>query len=370
MKSRRPLAPVLVGLALLGAAALLLMPRSDADTANDPGARRAAALAAARTVRVAPVVATTDGREITLSGTVRAKRRTEASFSIGGRLEARPVDVGTRVAAGQVLARIDGRAWAHEAARAEAAVAELEIRVAQARRDLARVTKLFEARAATAEEREQVEASERAVASARDAAAAVAAEARRLVEETVLRAPFAGTVRDVRLEPGEYAEPGAAVVVLDGDGAVEIEVEVPEWAAGRIREGARVPIALPAAPEIRLEGTVTEVGRTAAGAGRLFPVVVRCPPDAPVAAGATAEVTLSIEGEPALAVPLRAVLNPGGRDAAVFRVQGDTARRVRVEPDRIRGELVSVRGELGAGDLVVVAGQASLGDGDTVTILD
>lgn len=369
MNRSRRLAPLLLGAALVGTAFFLLLPGSDAGMAPLDGVAQQAKGPAPRAVRVAPVASALDDRDVTVSGTTRATKRAEVSFQIGGRIESRPVDVGDRVARGALLATLDGRAWRHESARAAATVAELDARLAQARRDLARVTTLFEARAATAEEVEQVEASERALASSRDAAAAVADEARRLVEETALRAPFAGIVREVRLEPGEYAEPGVPVVLVDGEGATELEVEVPEWAAGRVTAGARVPVTLPFASAAPVVGVIRSVGRTSGGAGRLFPVVIALTSPAPIPPGTTAEATLRIDGEATLAVPLRAVLNPGGSDATVFRIANGKAERVRVTPSRILGEMVSVRGPLGTGDQVVIAGQASLAHGDEVSIL-
>ncbi|MEL7061989.1 MAG: biotin/lipoyl-binding protein, partial [Acidobacteriota bacterium] len=160
--------------------------------------------AAERPTEVAPVVdkrveaarvdAAAARRSLRFSGVVRAVDRATLAFAIGGRMIARPVEVGDRVARGDVVARLDPRELDNAVAGAEGALAELEARREQARRDLERVEALVAAKAATSEERERTAAGLEAVAAGEDSARARLSEARRLRDEGVLRAPFAGTI--------------------------------------------------------------------------------------------------------------------------------------------------------------------------------
>ncbi len=335
-------------------------------------------------VRVAAVEAARDLRELRFSGTTRAARRARLAFSTSGRLVARPVETGDRVARGQLLAQLTDRELKNALATAEASLAELAARRAQSERDQARAEQLAAAKAATSEELERTTAAVAALEAAEDAAAARLAEARRRIDETHLTAPFAGTVTDVHFETGEYARAGTPVVTLSGDGEVEVEVEVPEAVIPDIETGAAVDLELPVmrrgAGSEPIVGRVKSVGRTAAGPGRLFPVVATFPADAGVPAGATAELVLRLTRDQALALPIEAVVNPGGRRPSVFRVSrsrvtdGDTPRveKIAVEvgsllsgDDPVR---VIVDGELEAGDLVVTGGQRGLLDGEAVEV--
>ncbi|MGB0514747.1 MAG: biotin/lipoyl-binding protein, partial [Wenzhouxiangellaceae bacterium] len=76
-------------------------------------------------------------RAARMSGTVQARFQTPVAFQVGGRIQARHVDAGGRVAAGQVLLELDPRDLAEQvnvaradldAARAELATAEAETR--------------------------------------------------------------------------------------------------------------------------------------------------------------------------------------------------------------------------------------------------
>jgi RND family efflux transporter MFP subunit len=349
----------------------------------------------AKRVRTARVETASGSRQLRFSGVTRAAQRARLGFAVGGRLVERTVDVGDRVEEGQVLARVEDREVKNAIATARGALAEVAARRAQAGRDVQRVTELVQAKAATSEELEKTRAGLDAVAAAEEAASARLDETERLLEETTLLAPYAGTVLETLVEPGEHVVPGRPVVSLAGRGDLELEVEVPESVVLRLREGASVDVIVPFLGE-SFPGKLHSIGRSAAGPGRLFPVVARLAGDRLVA-GATAELTLSIDSDQALAVPIAAVVNPGGRSPSIFRVDGPdeddndgTASDTHVSKVRVEvGSLISGSDDnnngssedrvtvtplegftLEPGDRVVVGGQRGLLDGESVVTLD
>jgi RND family efflux transporter MFP subunit len=318
-------------------------------------------------VATATVEAAEVQRSARLSGVTRAQRRARLAFEVGGRVVARDVEVGARFRRGQILARLDGRQLDNAVTAATAAVVEVEARLAQQERERERANRLLEAGAISREAVEQTEANVGALRALRDAAVARAAEAQRTSIEGVLRAPFDGTVVAVGLQPGEFAQPGATVVEIAGDGPVEVEFEVPETFIEALRPGQPVEVGLPFVGRT-VPGRVLTRGGATGGAGRLFPVVVAVDPDRDVLPGMTAEVTVVSSGRRALSVPLAAVLNPGGTRPAVFRLDGGRVRRVEVELYGIDGQRVTFSGPLQPGDRVVVTGVGLLADGDEVEV--
>jgi multidrug efflux system membrane fusion protein len=348
-----------------------------ADQATAPAPKTEETL---KRVRVAAVEQIENSREVRFPSVTRAAQRARLGFTLGGRLMARSVEVGDRVEAGDVLAQLDGSELRNAVLSAEGALAELAARRAQTERDRDRAERLLNAKATTPEELERTVAAVEALVAAEDSATARLRETQRRLTETELRAPFAGTVTDVLLEPGEHTTPGRGVVVLSGDGEIEVEIEVPESLLAGIHNGDEVTVRLPVLRIDAVAGRIQSVGRAAAGRGRLFPVVVRLAAHSDVAAGMTAELVLDVgSGEGALALPVEAIVNPSGRRPSVFRLVEATAtvaqhvEKLRVEVDSLVGTQVIVHSlattdaaPLRQGDQVVVGGQHSLLDGESV----
>jgi RND family efflux transporter MFP subunit len=304
-------------------------------------------------------------------GVVRARERAMLSFTVPGRLIARPVRVGDRVRAGTLLARIDRRGYDHGARAADASARQAATLLAQQQRDHERLAQLGEAKAVSREQLDRIRSAVEAAQASHEAAAVQRAEAERALRETELRAPFDGVVVSVHLEPGEFAGAGQPVLVLSGAGGLEVEVEVPGRVAERIVHGSAARIRFPLDAEGEYSAEVASVGASAGGPGRLFPVLFTFDAAAVpgVRPGSAAEITFETRAPKELTVPAGAVVAPSGVDAAVFRVRDGRAERVPVTLGVLHGERVAVRGELAAGDAIVVAGYTGLVPNEAVEVV-
>lgn len=322
-----------------------------------------------RYVEVARVEQSAHVKEIRLSGVTRALKRAKLAFTLGERVVSRPVDVGDVVNQGQILARLDDTKIVHGLAEAEASLREVEARITQVNQDHTRIERLVSRDASAAVELEKIVESKAVLLATKAAVEARVSEARRMLKETVLKAPFDATVTEVLIEPGEFATPGGTVMVLSGNGEVEIEVEVPESIIGGLSVRQSVRVDLPLAGRTGLAGTVAHIGRTALGPGRLFPVLVTLQPNSPVAPGMTAEVVVVMPSRQVLSVPLAAVINPGGRNPAVIKVEMGRVRSVPVRVGDILEDRVVVKGNVGPRDLVVSGGHHGVLDGEAVEVV-
>ncbi len=300
------------------------------------------------------------------SGVTRSRHRAVLSFTVPARVVERRVEAGERVREGDVLARLDDREFRNALDLAQASVAECEAQYEQAGRDRQRLQRLADDDVVPVSELERVSTRESALAASLEAARARLKEARRRLDETVLEAPFGGTIAGLHIQAGEWAVPGRPAFELTGDGEVELQVEVPEATVSHLHAGLAVTVELPFAGGRKVAGRITSVAHSAMGAGRLFPVVVDLDPDPGITAGLTARLRVELTSQGVLAVPLAAVVNPGASQPYLFLYRQGRVIRRSVEVSGIVDDRIIVNGAIAEGDRVVTSGQSQLADGDRV----
>lgn len=321
----------------------------------------------ARPVRTEPVIELSAVERIRFPGVVRATQRASLAFLQSGYIAERRVERGDRVEAGELLALLYNPALQPGVAAARGAVAENEARLAQLQRDTERLGRLVERELIAADELEQVRAQRDAARATLDQARARLDEALAQLEEAGLRAPFAGRIGDIHLEPGDFAAAGQPVLELADADALEVEVRLPanrvtalgepgERPVRRIDDGRRFAARL--------------IGAGQAAPGRTAPVVLALTEPDGLVPGDAVDVELDFEATAGVGVPLSAVLNPGSRTSRVVRIEDGRAHHVVVQVGRLQGRHATVFGDLAAGDVVVVSGHAQLLDGEPVRVLN
>lgn len=314
-------------------------------------------------VSVAEVRAARPGErvtELTASGYVASRRRSIVAPKIPGRLEEVLVEEGERVEEGQELARLDDDEERVAVARARAAAQTASARLARARvmvtqteRELARTRRLEESGALSpaaldeAQTAHDAALAERAAARADLATARAAVDAAELqLDQTVVRAPFTGTVVRKLADEGAVLAPAAiseldvgGIVELVDLGALEVEAEVSEDRLAEIEQGQPALVFLDAYPDAvfpAVTGTVRPaVDRAKATAlvkVRFQEIPGGALPDmgAKVAFLAEPIGEADLRDEPRLRVPATAVVEREGRPV-VFAIEGGRARPAPVD---------------------------------------
>ena len=305
-----------------------------------------------------------------------------AAQTVGAVTEMR-VQMGDRVARGDVLAVLDIEKLASErdaraatsdavAARAAAAEARLE-RIEQ---ELARYEKLRRS-AAFNKARLQDKEQERAwLRSELDAARAQLVQARanlRLAEMKLARgtvhAPYDGVVTALHTEIGSYLKEGGVVATLVNDRDLEIEADVPAARVAGLAPGAEVAVRLPDGTKhtARVRAVVPdENAMTRTRVVRFTPVFGAT--TTPLAANASATVVLPVGATaPALTVHKDAVVRKG-QQALVFVARDGKAERRAVRLGRASGQRFEVLDGLAEGDLAIVRGNERLRPGQPVLV--
>jgi HlyD family secretion protein len=336
------------------------------------------------TVQTTPIVTSYPSQQfvvINSTGYVVAQRKAAISSKASGRLEWLGVAEGSRVKAGDIIARLDkSDVQAQvEGARANVLVARATLEQAQAEdrdassslkrtRDL--IAQKFVSESALDTAKARADRAVAGIASAKAAVGAAEANARNAqvaVDYTVIRAPFDGIILSKSANVGDMVTPFSsaadskgAVVSMADMSTLEVEADVSESSLSKVSPGQPCEITLDALPDVRFRGTVSRIVPTVDRAKATVMTKVRFDAiDARVLPEMSAKV--SFLSQPVTAEqqkPLTAV-NPDAfapRDGktVVFVVRDGKTAEVSVTPGQKIGELTAISGEVKTGEKAVL----------------
>jgi len=326
-------------------------------------------------VELTTVSAGAAAQPLRLSGAVVALRDASLSSLVSGVIGDIRVDVGDRVAKGDVLLVIDSALALREMARAQAAVDEASVQLREAQRLSAEADKLAAARNVSrsqADTRAAEALGAEAVLARSTAEAALVGE--RLARHQ-LRAPFAGVITQRRHDVGEWLDSSASALSLLAPTDLVFDAQLPQERLADAAVGAAVLVRLDALPGQVLAGTVRTLVPSADGSSRSLLLRVQFS-DLPAALipGLSGRMQLADSGVPALQVPRDALLtrSDGQRQVVVAAASGAglTASLRDVEIGDALGPMVLIRAGLEAGERVVVRGNERLRDGQPLRAVD
>ena len=290
-----------------------------------------------------------------VTGTLAAEEQVVLGLKVAGRLSEIPVDLGSRVVKGQVLARLDPTDFELRVQQAEAALQQARARLGLApddapeRVDPEKTPLVRQARAVLEEARasrdrfEALHAQQllsRAELDAADAAFQVADGryqdsldevrnrqallaqrtselelARQQLQDSTLVSPFDGAVRERQATPGEYVTAGQPVVTVVRLHPLRLRLAVPERDAAGVRAGQEVRLTVEGDPAM-YTGRVARLSPAIDERSRTLMVEAEVPNrDGALRPGsfATAEIVTAAD-EPAVLVPARrSSPSPGSR---------------------------------------------------------
>jgi RND family efflux transporter MFP subunit len=307
-------------------------------------------------VQVVPVIRRRLETNLVRTGTILASNDVMVISETVGRVLAVHADVGDRLRAGAVLAKIDDELKL-------AAFRTAEVAMEKAGRDQARFVTLVDQKSATSSELEGVRL-------AFKAAEAQYMAARRQYQDCEIKTPIAGVVAARYINVGSTVAPGTSVANVVDLSKLKIILNVSEKEAYALKTGDPVTVSVDVYPGTPFPASIRNIG-SKADDGHSFPVEVSLTnsEERPLRAGLFARVHLGAgNGRDILAIP-RAALIGSVRLPSVFVVENGIARRRQIVLGDEDGGVLEVREGLKEKDLVVVDGQNNLKDGAAVKIV-
>jgi multidrug efflux pump subunit AcrA (membrane-fusion protein) len=343
-------------------------------------------------VEVSPATTTKLPQSYETSGTVKARVSTTLSARIMGHVLEVRVHAGDTVHAGQIVAVLDARDARSALQQAEAArneaiearpEAEAGVAGAKAQLDLAestfqRMKSLYEQRSITAQEFDEAQARERSARAAFEMAQAKRKQLEakvRQAEEAVsqarlqlgfaeVAAPFAGLVAERRAEPGMLATPGMPIVVVEQRGGYRLEASVGESELTHIHLGTPARVSLDGAGEFASRAVEIVPALDAASHNAMVKLEINANG---AHSGTYGRATFALGERDAVTVLASSVVTEG-QVQRVYVVDHGMARARMVRTGGRSGDRVEILTGLAAGESVVVAPPAALGDGAKVEV--
>src|SRR5579872_4842928 len=408
--------------AVLLALVVTVVARGIGRSAGDHGVAHTAPIATDQdpaTVSVTPVREGDFETRITASGSITSIREAWLGSVASGRVSAVLVQEGDHVGAGQALIQLDRGVLAADVQQADATVASARAKllslehgsrpqeiqqaaasVAQAQANLdnaqanyqrsralftqgavskadldAATMQLGVARATYDSARQQQSltvtgprpediAAARADLAQADAAAA-SAEVR--LQNATIAAPFAGTITQRNVEPGQMLSSTSQPLLLAQIDDVYALLSVPEQFRAVVAPGQAARLVVDSLPGRLVEGRVEEVQPSVSADSRTFGVKVRIPnTDGALRPGMFAHGDVIVASRPhVLQIPEQAVVITAS-GPIVFTVQDGHAVRRAVQTGAHQRGMIEVRTGLAADDIVAVQGQEGLTDHQAV----
>lgn len=353
------------------------------------------------TVAVAKATTEDLAQTVDLTAEFRPFQEVEVMAKVAGYIKEIKVDVGDRVQQGQLLATLEIPEMADDLKRADAAVVRAQAEVTRAQDELRRAESAHQiahlsferlsgvsvkkpgliAQQEIDEARSRDLVTEAQVAGAKSALAAVEEQVKvnsadtekvkTLMQYTRVTAPFAGVVTKRYADTGSMIQAGTAsqtqampVVRISQNDMLRLILPVPESVVSSVHIGQQVEVRVPTLKRA-FPGRVARFTDRLSSSTRTMDTEVDVPnPSMVLLPGMYAEVDLTVANRPrVLTIPIAAmdathqvmVVNPNNRvEVRKLRTGMESADRVEVESG------------LKDGDLVVVAGRASLQPGEEV----
>ena len=361
---------------------------------------------AAKPVKVIRLTQQSMERTVTVSGTLAAEEQVTLSLKVTGRLDQLLVDLGSPVSRGQVLARLTPTDFEHRLRQSDAALQQARARLGldptglddtvdvtktslvrqaqatltEARRQRERIATFVERGISAKADLETADAQleiadsrlEDAMEEVRNRQAVLAqrrselALAKQQLDDTVLRSPIDGVIRERLAFAGEYRAAGTPVLTVVRQHPLRLQLALPERMAAGVRVGQLVRVTVEGETSVH-EGRVTRLSPSIAEGTRTLPIEAEVPnPTGSLRPGTFAKADIVTASAPSLVVPASAIVVFAGVEKILVMKDGK-AQEQRVRTGLRIGDRVELLEGAAEGDMVITT-PGGLANGSPVSV--
>lgn len=293
-------------------------------------------------------------------GVVEAIHQTVISAQVPGAITQLNVKSGDRVAAGQVLAKIDARAAEQNVAAGNSQVAAAQAMLDEANKEYARQKQMFDKGFISQAALDRAESQLKASRAQANTQMAQAGASRTQSSFYAINAPFPGLVSEVSVAVGDMAMPGRPFLTLYDPNNLRVTINVAQTRVNQLSNPAAIKIEIPSLPDAQRWQVPTKITVLPMADAATHTVAIRLdlkPSQPGISPGLFARAYLpavATNSNLRLYVPIKSVLRRSELNSVyVLNAQGKPMlRQVKLGP--VLGSEVEVLSGLSAGEKVAL----------------
>jgi RND family efflux transporter MFP subunit len=285
-------------------------------------------------------------------GTVKSKTVANISAKMTARILEIKVHAGDKVKKGDVIARLDERDVRDQEQTALAALAGANALASKAKADEQRIRSLYGKEAATRENLDGVVSQAKQAQAGVNQASSVVNEVRAHLADTILLAPFDGSVLKRLKEPGDMALPGSPLVSVQTEQGLRLEADVPTSCAGQFYSGMSVTVRIDALSKT-VNAQIDEISPEVDPQTRTQLIKISLPALTGLQPGFFGWMEQACNQHDALIIPASAVQHIGQLEMVQVLIDGQAQTR-HIRTAKKFGEQIEVVSGLHAGETVIL----------------
>ena len=308
--------------------------------------------------------------EENLMGLIYSKSSPSLAVEVSGRVVEIIADVGDEVKAGDILAKIDSEKYNLQFTQAKAEIARLSALLINQELDLKRAEKLFKDNLVSEEMMDRTKADFNALKEQMNAADAQLRNAKRLIEETNIKAPIKSEVAIKHIDAGDYVQPGMVVYELVDTKNLKVDLSFPEYLSPKLKKGLEVHITSPTNPDEVVISKIRDIKPNIDSRNKSLTTIIDFENPGTWLPGASSRATVVFSKfENAIVVPQISVVRRSIGEV-IYVVKGNTVKETPVKTGLRKEGYIQILEGITLNDEIVKDGAGFLTDSSIIEIIN
>ena len=307
----------------------------------------------------------------TASGKIKAVNYSTLSTRNSGFVEKIHVNIGDKVAKGELLLSISNVDLQAKLAQVNASITEATAAYNNAEKDYNRFKNLFAENSASQKEMDDMTAYFEMAKARLESVNQMRNEINAQFKYVNIRAPFTGIVTNKYIETGDLANPGIPLISIESPGKFEVSLTIPESEISQIKKGASVTVLVKSISET-IPGVVSEVSTSATNTGGQYLVKVTLDKtELPILSGMYTSVKFPSKRKSAsnnVLIPLDVLVTKGQLSGVYTISQSQTALLRWLRLGKTFGDQIEVLSGLTSDEKYIVSAEGKLYNGAKISI--